>query len=606
MRVGVTTGRGGRPHAPDRYAARLDGPSAVSAVDRCNHIGGAPGQGRHQAMSRRTEAPRAPAAPAGARLRHVLRAGLQRDEARRAADGARAPSLERRVEALRLGGDRTPIGAGKRAHDQTTLAPTELDPTAVPYYAAYRAFVQHYLKTMEEMKRAGMWLEDAAGRPWQTDPMTWDDKWWPPLRDGPDKDARPLGISVYIKRRPMPSPDAAAAPVSEGQWHEDAALRSNIANEWKGCEEWAIDHQYVFYIHGGVAGLLSGGPFLNLLGQTPTVQAYPSKTDARGYVELKEWPMWEISRGWRFTSVLLSAEPRCALVAMQGPNWGVAALWHAAARAANEQLRRDYPHATRVVLWRGGARMGYSGVIGWDVRMTAPDWLQGMFPDRRCWESPYFPQLQDGMITFHRGGQSPGEATRMLSTIAKHAPFKGRVHPALLHLDGRAGASAGLHAFLAMGTPPFAVAGWGMHARIFVRDDAKRVVRVYDPWQQCVDIPAWMRDAARGRHPPFEVQFVPRMNRDQQMDEGSCVLQAIARVMAAAIYGEGAISKPWSAQGKRAEWLAIPVAVQILADARTARDAHDPAEWESDPPSAATRDEWSAVIPQLRRADAAG
>lgn len=499
-----------------------------------------------------------------ARLRHVLQTGL-----------------EHSASALPTARTHTPIGAPKRA----------LEGHGVPYSEAYSTFERHYEATLEQMMEDGMWPEQEYAEavesakcgqapPLETvysaecgqahrvrtlstkywHPKTWDRRWWPPVRTGPDANASPIDISVFIKRR-------------------------NRFSESEGCNPWQENGQFEFYIHCGANALLAGGRrFRDLLDRTRPVQLYKADDTQHGYeTRRKESPPWIYGHGWQFPCVFLGAPPMC-VHEMVVHNWRIAALWHVAVTEANIELKSKAASTAghscaatlRIHKETLDCELAHEGVIGWDIGLEVPDWLERLFPKQKVWRSPNFPSLRNGRLRFHRGGQTPEDATRVLAELVQHPPWNKLVHPVYIYCTGDDDDSISeMQRFLTVGSAPFAVAGWDLHARILVRDDVHRVLRVYDPWKRDVEIPTWLsraanEDGAVPSRPKFSVIFMPREGGDQAFGEGSCVLQATSRVMLAALYGVQTIWQPWSASHE--QWMAVPVAVQLLTPSRVSTD----------------------------------
>jgi hypothetical protein len=310
-----------------------------------------------------------------------------------------------------------------------------------------------------------------------------------------------------------------------------------------------------FYIHGE-DGLLAGGGFRELFYQTKPVQRAVNPQSSSGYKDTPHKAMFVHNRGYLMNCTFLvgtrNGKPiaPCELTRVE-PNWRIAYCWLEATRLANAELLARTPPATRLTK-DAGPRDAREGVIGWDTPLDVPVWLRELFPKQQ-WSSPNFPKLQGGRLLFHRSGQSCATADAVVGFLKRTQPEQWRA----LYCC-QVTSTAAMQRFVA-DEGRIGLAAWAHHARLLVKDQAAREIRIYDPWKQSVVPPAWAREAVEGSG--YTLRFVARA-ADQAFNEGSCQLQAITRMLMAALYGEVGVSSLFSVD--RPEELAVPVAVQLL------------------------------------------
>jgi hypothetical protein len=362
-----------------------------------------------------------------------------------------------------------------------------------------------------------------------------------PLYDGPPPMPEgPIRIAVYrAKANYNPKPTTEQCP-SEDHMN--------------------VEHFYVL----GEDGLLAGGKFRDLLNARKPVQRQVAPNTPLGYKDIPRKPMWVPNRGFLFNCTFLVGAKNgtpvnpCEVTRVVH-NWSIAAQWSEATKRANSELLSRTPPSRRLRLDRGPGDKE-EGVIGWDTPLVVPDWLRTLIPNQKTWSSPNFPRLRGGRLTFHRGGQTCQTAESVIRFLQTKQPGRwDAVYPHQIVAQNKKALD------FAQGSHVYALAAWSMHARLLVKDMEKREIRVYDPWMQKVLPPSWLMKELQGT---FSVRFISRA-ADQADGEGSCQLQAITRLFMAALYGEAAISEPFSAS--HPEKLAVPVATQLLVTRLRAR-----------------------------------
>ena len=329
-------------------------------------------------------------------------------------------------------------------------------------------------------------------------------------------------------------------------------MRDNTKESTTHCaDELKTHHFYTF----GEDGLLAGGGFRSLLYNTKPMQRSVAPKTVSGYKDVKHKSMFVPQRGYLMNCTFLVGTKLgrpvypCELTVVDY-NWRIAYLWLRATDSANAEFLARTPSVRRIA--KGvGPRDADEGVIGWDTPLEVPTWMRALFPTQQ-WSSPNFPSLKGGRLLFHRGAQTCATADSVVGFLKKTQPERWTA----LYCC-QVTSIVAMRQFVA-DRATASLAAWGGHARLLVKNDTDREIRIYDPWKQAVAVPVWMREGVDSH---YTLRFVAHA-AEQAHGEGSCQLQSLTRMLMVALYGEGGATSLFSTD--RPEELAVPVAVQLL------------------------------------------
>ena len=321
-----------------------------------------------------------------------------------------------------------------------------------------------------------------------------------------------------------------------------------------------------FYFHEPDALIAGGNAFSKWFKQTWRFQSwFVDGKKSRGYRSNHQGLMFDAgSKSWKMpctfvthTPPAFGPNPNCKLEHVPF-NWTCAYRWIKAAEAANAVLNAGSA-VPKTLLKEGGPQDKPTGVIGYDTILPVPDWARTLLPNVKSWSSANFPSLEeDGKLRFARGGQTCAAAECVLKHCIKTLPELFKRVATTEFTERR---MFDFEDFLRDPNKELALAVWANHARIVHKDNATRMITVYDPWKQRVVLESqrWLTSAAKATG--FAVVFQAR-EKDQGA-EGSCQLQATMRVLMAAVHGKGAITAKINAEENR-HLLIFPVITQLL------------------------------------------